>query len=146
MPAALGGATASDSVDLSNTYLDWARRNFKLNGVDEAAHRLVHADCILWLKECTHRYDLVFLDPPTFSSSKRMAGVLDVQRDHAALIDDAAKLLAPGGVLLFSTNHQGFRLDRESLSHLAVEDLSKKMLPEDFKRRPKIHQVWHIQQ
>ena len=74
-----------------------------------------------------------------------MAGVLDVQRDHAALIDDAAKLLAPGGVLLFSTNHQGFKLDREALSHLQLEDLSKKMLPEDFKRRPKIHQVWRIQ-
>ena len=143
--AALGGAAASDSVDMSNTYLDWARRNYRLNGVDEQKHRLIHADCLPWLKDCTERYDLIFLDPPTFSSSKRMDGVLDVQRDHVALIDDAARLLSPGGVLLFSTNHQGFKLDADALAHLQVEDVSKNMLPEDFKRRPKIHRVWKIQ-
>ncbi len=142
--AALGGAAASDSVDMSNTYLDWARRNYRLNGVDENKHRLINADCIPWLKACAERYDLIFLDPPTFSSSKRMDGVLDVQRDHVLLIDDAARLLAPKGVMLFSTNHQGFKLDSDALAHLTVEDVSKQMLPEDFKRRPKIHRVWKI--
>lgn len=143
--AALGGAASSTSVDLSNTYLDWAKRNFVLNGVDLAKHQLVHADVTKWLKSCTERYDLVFLDPPTFSSSKRMEGVLDIQRDHVELIHDALRCTAPGGTLLFSTNHQGFKLDAEALADLAVDDLSAKLLPEDFKRRPKIHRVWKIQ-
>lgn len=142
--AALGGAAASTSVDMSRTYVDWANRNLVLNGIDQATHEVVQADALVWLKECTGRYDLVFLDPPTFSSSKRMQGVLDIQRDHAALIEDALRCTADGGTLLFSTNHQGFKLDADALAHLSVEDLSAQLLPEDFKRRPKIHRVWRI--
>ncbi|MFN2301407.1 MAG: bifunctional 23S rRNA (guanine(2069)-N(7))-methyltransferase RlmK/23S rRNA (guanine(2445)-N(2))-methyltransferase RlmL [Gammaproteobacteria bacterium] len=142
--AALGGAVSSTSVDMSRTYLDWARRNFLLNGVDDSRHELVQADALVWMKASTARYDLVLLDPPTFSSSKRMEGVLDVQRDHVALIEDALKCTAAGGTLLFSTNYQGFKLDADALAHLSVEDISAQMLPEDFKRRPKIHRVWRI--
>lgn len=142
--AALGGAKASTSVDMSRTYLDWARRNFLLNGVDQKVHELVQADCTKWLAECADKYDLIFLDPPTFSSSKRMEGVLDVQRDHVTMIQQAVACLAPGGELLFSTNHQKFKLDGDALTNLQLEDLSPKMLPEDFKRTPKIHRVWRI--
>lgn len=142
--AALGGAVSSTSVDMSRTYLDWAKRNFVLNEVDPAKHALEQADALVWLRECTARYDLVLLDPPTFSSSKRMEGVLDVQRDHVALIESALRCTAAGGTLLFSTNHQGFKLDAEALQHLVLGDISARMLPEDFKRRPKIHRVWRI--
>lgn len=142
--AALGGAVSSTSVDMSRTYLDWARRNFLLNGVDQKKHELVQADCLKWLETCEACYDLVFLDPPTFSSSKRMEGVLDIQRDHVALIHAAARRLSPGGELLFSTNQRRFKLDEEALAGLEVEDLSPRMLPEDFKRDPRIHRVWRI--
>jgi 23S rRNA (guanine2445-N2)-methyltransferase / 23S rRNA (guanine2069-N7)-methyltransferase len=144
--AVLGGAKSSTSVDMSRTYLDWARRNFLLNGVDQAAHELVQADCTKWLAESGDAYDLIFLDPPTFSSSKRMEGVLDVQRDHVTLIRQAVARLAKGGELLFSTNNQRFRLDTDGLADLAIEDLSPGMLPEDFKRTPRIHRVWRLKQ
>jgi 23S rRNA (guanine2445-N2)-methyltransferase / 23S rRNA (guanine2069-N7)-methyltransferase len=144
--AALGGARASTSVDMSRTYLDWAKRNFLLNGIDPSAHELAHADCLKWLDECRQRYDMVFLDPPTFSSSKRMEGVLDVQRDHVALINQAMRCVSDGGELLFSTNHRRFKLDTEALAGYAIEDLSKAMLPEDFKRNPRIHRLWRIKE
>jgi len=117
--AAAGGAASTTTVDLSRTYLDWAQRNLAINGLldNEKArhqHELVQADCREWLQESAsnrERYDLIFLDPPTFSNSKRMEGVLDVERDHGALIDACGKLLAPGGLLVFSTNAQRFKLD-----------------------------------
>ncbi len=142
--AALGGASSSVSVDMSNTYLEWARRNFALNGVDGKRHTLVHADCTKWLAGDGERFDLVFLDPPTFSSSKKMEGVLDVQRDHVELIEAAMRRVAPGGSLLFSTNNRKFKLDEAALAAYSIEDLSRQLLPEDFKRRPNIHRVWRI--
>ncbi len=92
-------------MDLSRTYLQWARRNLDLNGVARDPHELIQADCREWLDEAVaarERYDLVFLDPPTFSNSKRMEGVLDVSRDHSALIESCAQLLNPAGLLVFS--------------------------------------------
>ncbi|MCU0937170.1 MAG: bifunctional 23S rRNA (guanine(2069)-N(7))-methyltransferase RlmK/23S rRNA (guanine(2445)-N(2))-methyltransferase RlmL [Gammaproteobacteria bacterium] len=148
--AARGGAAETDSVDLSRTYLEWARRNLDLNGVDGPRHRLIQADCPTWLEEQAAagergpRYGLIFLDPPTFSNSKRMEGVLDLQRDHVRLIRLAAALLSPGGTLLFSTNHRGFRLDRDALSDLAPEDITRQTLPRDFERSPKVHRCWRI--
>ncbi|MCC7261019.1 MAG: bifunctional 23S rRNA (guanine(2069)-N(7))-methyltransferase RlmK/23S rRNA (guanine(2445)-N(2))-methyltransferase RlmL, partial [Candidatus Latescibacteria bacterium] len=144
--AALGGATATTTVDLSHTYLDWARRNLALNGC-ERGHELVTADCLEWLGQARRegrRYGLIFLDPPTFSNSKRMEETLDIQRDHGELIQGAARLLEPEGVLLFSTNNRRFKLDEGALAGLVAEDLSRKTLPEDFARNPRIHQCWRI--
>jgi 23S rRNA (guanine2445-N2)-methyltransferase / 23S rRNA (guanine2069-N7)-methyltransferase len=148
--AAAGGARTTTTVDLSSTYLEWARRNLELNGFRGAAHRLVQADCRQWLEAATagpapqERYGLIFMDPPTFSTSKRMTGTLDVQRDQVPLIRRAARLLAPGGVLLFCNNYRRFRLDRDGLAGLAVEDVGAGTIPEDFRRNPRIHGCWRI--
>jgi 23S rRNA (guanine2445-N2)-methyltransferase / 23S rRNA (guanine2069-N7)-methyltransferase len=148
--AAAGRALSTTSVDLSRPYLDWAQRNLALNGFSGEAHRLVQADCLEWLERALiwptarPRYGLIFLDPPTFSSSKRMEGVLDVQRDHVQLIRRAAELLTPDGILIFSNNYRRFRLDREALQGLLVEDLTAATIPEDFRRNLRIHQCWRI--
>lgn len=145
--AAGGGARSTTTVDLSNTYLDWARRNLALNGFTGPSHRLIQADCLRWLAEAERerrRYGLIFLDPPTFSTSKRMADTLDVQRDHVGLIRDAVALLEPDGVLIFSNNLRRFRMDRDALADLAVEDISAQTIPKDFARNPRIHQCWRI--
>ncbi|MXS82788.1 bifunctional 23S rRNA (guanine(2069)-N(7))-methyltransferase RlmK/23S rRNA (guanine(2445)-N(2))-methyltransferase RlmL [Nitrosomonas oligotropha] len=146
--AAIGGAVSSVTVDMSNTYLDWARRNFVLNGID-GDHRLVRADCSQWLAEQAAarqkpQFDLIFLDPPTFSNSKKMDEAFDIQKDHVALIRNAAALLAPGGTLYFSTNFRRFKMDTDALSDWIIEDISAKMIPEDFARDAKIHYCWKI--
>lgn len=143
--AALGGASRTMSVDLSNTYLDWAARNLALNGFSEGdTHQLVRADCLAWLASAQDSFDLIVLDPPTFSNSKRMEDVLDVQRDHPRLIRLAAARLAEGGVLYFSTNHRRFKLDGGALTGLVAEDITAATIPEDFKRNPRIHQCWRV--
>jgi len=148
--AAAGGAQSTTTVDLSKTYLEWARRNLELNGFSGPQHCLIQADCLEWLKTASEqrtperRYGLIFLDPPTFSSSKRMEGSFDVQRDHPQLIRQAASLLTRDGILLFSNNYRRFRLDREALKGLEIEDISASTIPEDFRRNPKIHRCWRI--
>jgi len=148
--AAAGGAASTTTLDLSNTYLDWARRNLELNGFSGPAHRLLQGDCLEWLEDAAkmdppeRRYGLIFLDPPTFSSSKRMESAFDVQRDHPRLIGWAARLLTPDGILLFSNNYRRFRLDRDALAGLQVEEISASTIPEDFRRNPKIHRCWRI--
>jgi len=145
--AAAGGARDSVSVDLSRTYLEWARENLALNGFAGASHELLQADAREWLAAAardTRRFDLVFLDPPTFSNSKRMEGVLDVARDHPALIDACARLLSPGGLLVFSTNAQRFKLAEDLAARYAIRDVSAATLPEDFARNPRIHRCYEI--
>lgn len=147
--AALAGARSTTSVDMSATYLDWARRNFALNGIDPRVHVLVQADCLWWLAQQAGeprapRYGVIFLDPPTFSNSKRMQSTFDVQRDHGVLVRQAASLLAEGGVLVFSTNRQRFRLDLDGLAGLGIEDVSDRTIPRDFARNAKIHRCWLI--
>jgi 23S rRNA (guanine2445-N2)-methyltransferase / 23S rRNA (guanine2069-N7)-methyltransferase len=145
--AARGGAVASVSVDLSNTYLDWAQRNLRLNDLDPARHRLVRAECRAWLARAAKqadRFDLVLLDPPSFSKSKAASGVLNVQRDHVALIRAALAVLAPGGTLYFSNNFQQFRLDAAALADLDVQDITRETIDEDFRRNPRIHGAWRI--
>lgn len=140
--AAAGGARSTTTVDLSHTYLDWARDNLALNGLSGSQHQLVQADCREWLSQAHRldlRFDLIFLDPPTFSNSKRMQGVHDVQRDHAPLIDACMKLLQENGELVFSTNAQKFRLDPQLFDRYAVRDIGRETLPEDFARNPRIH-------
>jgi 23S rRNA (guanine2069-N7)-methyltransferase len=145
--AAAGGAKTTTSVDLSNTYLDWARRNFELNGMDAGRHRLVRADARRFVRDeaaAGQRYDLIVLDPPSFSNSKRMQGVLDVQRDHAALIRECVELLAPEGELLFATNLRSFRLDTAALAGLRIAEISSQTVPPDFRNR-KIHKCWRME-
>ena len=138
-----GGAVASTTVDMSRTYLDWAKRNLALNGLAGPTHGFVQADCLQWLEDAAaaprQRYGLVFVDPPTVSRSKRMTREFDVQRDHVPLLQLAGRLLEPDGALVFSNNFQRFRLDRDALASFTVEDLSRATLPEDFKRNPRIH-------
>jgi 23S rRNA (guanine2445-N2)-methyltransferase / 23S rRNA (guanine2069-N7)-methyltransferase len=139
------GARATSTVDMSRTYLDWARRNLALNGFEGPQHELIQADVLVWLaEEAERRYDLIFLDPPTFSTSKRMQDTLDIQRDHVALIRAAGRLLSPGGTLIFSTNFRRFRLEREGLAEFAVEDISRATIPKDFERNPRIHQCFKL--
>jgi 23S rRNA (guanine2445-N2)-methyltransferase / 23S rRNA (guanine2069-N7)-methyltransferase len=145
--AAAGGARTSVSVDMSNTYLDWARDNLELNGLRSPRHELEQADCLEWLthqEAAPPRFDLIFLDPPTFSNSKRMEGVLDVQRDHVGMIRRSLKLMRPGGRLVFSTNYTRFKLDAESLRDLSVQDISTLTTPKDFERNPHIHRCFEI--
>jgi 23S rRNA (guanine2445-N2)-methyltransferase / 23S rRNA (guanine2069-N7)-methyltransferase len=144
--AARGGALSTTTIDMSNTYLEWAERNLALNGFEGSDHRLVQADCLQWLRRAGEgrRYGLIFLDPPSFSRSKRMQGTFDVQRDHAGLIRLTMRLLEPGGTLIFSNNLRRFRMDREALADLAIEDISAITLPKDFARNPRIHNCWRI--
>ncbi|MBD1599080.1 bifunctional 23S rRNA (guanine(2069)-N(7))-methyltransferase RlmK/23S rRNA (guanine(2445)-N(2))-methyltransferase RlmL [Pseudomonas typographi] len=141
--AAKGGARSSTSVDLSHTYLDWARRNLSLNGFSDK-HRLEQGDGLAWLEENRETFDLIFVDPPTFSNSKRMEGVFDVQRDHVRLIDLAMARLAEGGVLYFSNNFRRFVLDASLLQRYQVEEISASTRPMDFARNDKIHRAWRI--
>ncbi|MEM1350136.1 MAG: class I SAM-dependent methyltransferase, partial [Myxococcota bacterium] len=133
------------TADLSNTYLEWAQRNFELNGLDLSAHLFERTDVTRWMQQVRGRieaFDVVVLDPPTFSRSKKMERDLDLQRDHRRLIEDAMDLLCPGGVLYFSTNFRGFRLDPELFSSKSVEEITRRTVPEDY--RAGIHRAWRI--
>ncbi len=145
--AAKGGATSTTTVDMSRTYLDWAAENLALNGIPMRGQELIQADCLRWLDERAgrRRFDLILLDPPSFSTSKRMSETLDVQRDHVGLIRATLRLLAPGGVLIFSNNRRRFQIDQEALADLTLTDLSAATLPRDFARNPRIHHCWRIQ-
>jgi 23S rRNA (guanine2445-N2)-methyltransferase / 23S rRNA (guanine2069-N7)-methyltransferase len=160
--AAVGGAKQTLSLDLSNTYLEWAQRNLQLNDVSArlydrppaaservAAHALVRADCRKWLADEARlsrpaAFDLIFLDPPTFSTSKKMDGTLDIQRDHPELIRHCLALLAPGGVLYFSSNRRGFKLDPTLADLAQIDDITAQTLDEDFKRPPPAHKCWRL--
>ncbi|MBT2869513.1 class I SAM-dependent methyltransferase [Chromobacterium violaceum] len=144
--AGAGGALSSETVDMSNTYQDWSRRNFELNGLDLGKHQLVRADVFQYLEEAVDagkQFDLIVMDPPTFSNSKKMRDILDVQRDHVWLIDYAMALLAPGGWLYFSNNLRTFQLDERLHQDYRIRDISAQSVPEDFRNR-KIHQCWRI--
>jgi len=145
--AALGGAVATTTVDMSRTYLDWATRNIALNGIRGEAHQMVQEDCLLWIDKALLRglrFGVIFLDPPTFSNSKRMEESFDIQRDHVELIQKTAALLEPDGMLVFSNNFRRFKMDMQGLAGLAVEDITVATLPKDFERNTKIHHCWKI--
>ncbi|WP_374980322.1 bifunctional 23S rRNA (guanine(2069)-N(7))-methyltransferase RlmK/23S rRNA (guanine(2445)-N(2))-methyltransferase RlmL [Pseudomonas solani] len=139
--AAKGGARSTTSVDLSRTYLDWARRNLSLNGFSDK-QKLEQGDVMAWLAEDRGEYELIFIDPPTFSNSKRMEGVFDVQRDHVQLLDLAMARLAPGGVLYFSNNFRKFQLDESLDQRYQVSEISAETIDPDFARNQKIHRAW----
>jgi 23S rRNA (guanine2445-N2)-methyltransferase / 23S rRNA (guanine2069-N7)-methyltransferase len=165
--AAGGGAISTTTVDMSNTYIDWAKRNMAINHLAGAENGFVQADCLTWLTEQvaqlssnkvqaspwgsraapvvsakSKKYDLIFVDPPTFSRSKRMEDNFEVQGDHVKLLQLVGQLLAPGGTIVFSNNYTRFKLDREALKEFAIEDITKATIPKDFERSPKIHQCY----
>ncbi len=147
--AAAGGASATTTVDLSPTYAAWAQRNLALNGISGPQHQCVQADVLQWLESSRrhgNRYDLIFCDPPTFSNSKRMRDTWDVQRDHVALIEASARLLADDGTLVFSCNRRKFSLDVEALAAagLVADDVTRRTIPKDFERTPGVHSCWTI--
>lgn len=142
--AALGGARTTTSVDLSNTYLSWLRKNLAHNGLGETENTRVKADCTQWLAEAGRDYDLILLDPPSFSNSKSMEDSFDIQRDHGALIDSTMAVLRVDGVLYFSNNRRGFKLDESVLESYHCEDVSRQTLDPDFQRNPNIHSCWRI--
>jgi 23S rRNA G2069 N7-methylase RlmK/C1962 C5-methylase RlmI len=134
--AAAGGARSTTTVDLSRTYLDWARTNLELNGLSGPRHRLIRADVLRFLADPGRRdeeYDLVVVDPPTFSNSKGMQGHFDVRAHHGELLRRVIGLVSPGGVVYFSTNSRRFRLDTEALPRARIEDITEATTPEDFK-------------
>ncbi len=145
--ARAGGASATTTVDLSNTYLEWAARNFALNRLGaDPGHQLVRADCLEYLAGTAvpaGRFDLVVLDPPTFSNSKAMAREFAIERDHPWLLERCHRLLRPGGVLYFSSNARGFALKDGGLPPFAIEDITERSIPEDFRNR-RIHRCWRM--
>lgn len=148
--AAIAGAEHITTVDMSRTYLNWAKDNFRINHQTISKHDFIQADCLTWLEDEAEQgeqqWDLIFLDPPTFSNSKRMENSFDVQRDHVGLLQHAASLLAADGLLIFSTNKRKFKLDTDALAAagLVAEDRSAWSIPEDFKRNKHIHQCWFL--
>ncbi len=148
--AARAGSEHSTTVDLSNTYQAWTARNLALNGIDARRHRLVSADALAWLDAAVatrELFDVIVLNPPSFSNSKKMQGVLDVQRDHARLVSQCHALLADGGELFFSTNLRSFRIDAQLVQQCALREMTRKSVPEDF-RRPTgadLHQAWQAE-
>jgi 23S rRNA (guanine2445-N2)-methyltransferase / 23S rRNA (guanine2069-N7)-methyltransferase len=141
--AAMSGAITTN-VDMSYTYLDWGKSNFKLNSIDTEKHQFIQADCLKWLKTSTDKFDVIFLDPPSFSNSKRMDDTLDIQRDHTSLIETTMQLLKPDGLLYFSTNFRHFKLSPVIQDNYSVQDITKSTIDLDFKRDQKIHQCFLI--
>lgn len=142
--AAIGGARRTVTVDMSTTYCDWAKRNLAFNGFSDSLNRVIQADCLVWLQNNTEPFDIILLDPPTFSNSKRMDDVLDIQRDYARLIPLAMRSLTQEGLLIFSTNFRQFKLDPTLLSDYVIEDITAKSFDPDFARDSKLHHCWLI--
>ncbi len=145
--AAAGGASETLTIDMSNTYTEWAKRNMALNGFTDKQHQLIQANCLEWIKQeikQATKYDLIFLDPPSFSNSKRMEQTFDVLRDHAALLNEVSQLLSDDGILIFSNNNRKFKMDHQALPTLEITDITGQTIPEDFKRNQKIHNCWRI--
>lgn len=144
--AGIGGARSTTSVDMSRPYLEWAEKNLRSNGLVGRQHRLIQADCLAWLGMAQETFDVIFIDPPTFSNSKRMADTFDVQRDHLALMAQLKRLLRPGGVIMFSNNRRGFQLDEAGLAALGLraQSITDRTRSPDFARNRHIHLCWLI--
>ena len=144
--AALGKAKSTTTVDMSNTYLNWAEQNLLLNDIEGKQHKLIQADCLQWLEKCDRQFDLIFVDPPTFSNSKRMEDSWDVQRDYIKLMTNLKRILRPNGTIVFSNNKRGFKMDFTKLEELGLSavEISHKTLPLDFERNKQIHNCWLV--
>jgi 23S rRNA (guanine2445-N2)-methyltransferase / 23S rRNA (guanine2069-N7)-methyltransferase len=144
--AAVHGAAAITTVDMSNTYLNWAQDNFSLNKLSGHKYQFIQADCLDWLKKNTTKFDIIFIDPPTFSNSKRMDDSFDVQRDHVELITDALKSLNRGGEIFFTNNKRNFKIDVDALTTIGLnaQAMSELTRDKDFVRNKHIHNSWSI--
>ncbi|GKW22792.1 ribosomal RNA large subunit methyltransferase K/L [Pectobacterium carotovorum subsp. carotovorum] len=142
--AGLGGARSTTTVDMSRTYLEWAEKNLRVNGLTGRQHRLIQADCLSWLHNGHEQFDVIFIDPPTFSNSKRMEESFDVQRDHLALMKDLKRLLRRGGTIMFSNNKRGFQMDVAGLTALGLnaKEITAQTQSQDFARNRQIHNCW----
>lgn len=141
--AALQGATFTKTVDMSNTYCAWAAQNFHLNKLSMKSNVIERADCLKFLENERQTYDLIVIDPPTLSRSKKMSQMFDIQKDYPLLIDKALRLLAPQGTLFFSTNSRKFVFDSSLFPSYAIHDISAKTIPLDF-HDLKTHRCWLI--
>lgn len=144
--AGLGGARSTTTVDMSRTYLEWAEKNLRVNELTGRQHRLIQADCLSWLRETHEQFDLIFIDPPTFSNSKRMEETFDVQRDHLVLMKDLKRLLRPRGTIMFSNNKRGFQMDLAGVQALGLsaKEITSQTQSADFARHRQIHNCWLI--
>ncbi|OUS39027.1 23S rRNA (guanine(2445)-N(2))/(guanine(2069)-N(7))-methyltransferase ['Osedax' symbiont bacterium Rs2_46_30_T18] len=143
--AGIGGAKSTTSVDMSATYLSWAAKNMAMNGFNDSNHHFIQADCLQWLKKQRRpAYDLIFMDPPTFSNSKRMQDVMDVQRDHVRMISACMRLLRHDGLMIFSNNYRKFKLDYELLTAFEIVEITDRTIDPDFKRNSRIHKCYEI--
>lgn len=144
--AAVGGAKTTTTVDMSNTYLRWAQENMELNNQVGPQHEYVQADCLQWLQEVDDTFDLIFIDPPTFSNSKRMKQTFDIQRDHIMLMENLKRMLRPDGQIVFSNNKRQFKMDLYKINELGLQakNISNKTLPLDFAKNKQIHNCWII--
>jgi 23S rRNA (guanine2445-N2)-methyltransferase / 23S rRNA (guanine2069-N7)-methyltransferase len=147
--AAAGGARTTTTVDMSNTYLNWAQENLSINGYSgnvytQNRHKFIREDCLQWIEQAINekqKYQLIFIDPPTFSNSKKMSTSLDINRDHVALLSGCLALLADDGQIIFSTNARNFKLDNSLNEICYVKEITAKTTTEDFRRKPQ-HRCW----
>lgn len=145
--AALGGAKSTTTVDLSRTYINWAKENLRINNFsDKQKYQFIQADCLKWISESTAKFDFIFVDPPTFSNSKRMETTFDIQRDHISLLTNLKRLLKPKGAILFSNNKKNFKLDLEPLKNegFNIKDLSQETLSKDYIKAKALHNCWYL--
>lgn len=144
--AGLGGARSTTTVDMSRTYLEWAEKNLRANGLTGQQHRLIQADCLSWLSNTDEQFDVIFIDPPTFSNSKRMETTFDVQRDHLVLMKELKRLLRRKGTIMFSNNKRGFQMDLAGIAALGLEakEITALTQSEDFARNRQIHNCWLV--
>ncbi len=144
--AGLGGARSTTTVDMSRTYLEWAEKNLRVNGLTGQQHRLIQADCLSWLSNTDEQFDVIFIDPPTFSNSKRMETTFDVQRDHLVLMKELKWLLRRKGTIMFSNNKRGFQMDLAGIAALGLEakEITALTQSEDFARNRQIHNCWLV--
>ncbi len=140
----MGGAASTTTVDLSAPYLEWTKMNLALNGFADLKNRVEQGDCLQWLQDSKRVFDLIFIDPPTFSNTKKERRVFDVQRDHVKLIRLAMSHLENSGLIIFSTNFRRFKLAEELFASYDIMDISRESVPYDFSRNPKIHSCWEI--
>lgn len=140
--AALGGAHCT-TIDMSNTYLNWALENFKINNIDPDQHKFIREDVLKYIEVCRDQFDLIFLDPPTFSNSKKMEESFEVNRDQVELVTATMKLLKKDGLLYFSTNYRDFKIDPDLQTYFKIKDITPQTIPIDF-RSPKIHHVYEV--
>lgn len=140
--AAIGGGIVT-SVDLSKTYINWGKENFVLNDIEPSKHYFIVADCIKFLQDCKDQFDIIFIDPPSFSNSKKFEGVFDVQRDHVKMLEHAKKLLSPNGIIIFSNNLRSFKINEDLKKIFQITDISKSTIPIDF-NDPRIHHCFEL--